>query len=118
MEHDNPRTFTTTFTPNADTTGEQTIGNIDEGAAFKSQQLEVRVTSDPAGDLELQLLDGQEQVAPQGDPLTVTESDITLNAGNGYDVGDAIELRFSTTGSYTGGEVMVLVHGRFTPDGG
>jgi len=117
MNGEDPGTLHHAFTPSANTTGTETVADVGEGAAFLAEKVEVFVTSDPAGDLDVALLNGQELVGPDNELLTVIESDITVRAGTMYDVGDAVELRFLTTGNYTGGEVSVLVHGTAVPEG-
>jgi len=117
MDHSTPRSLVHTFSPQAGTNGEETVAEIGEGRAFYAEKMDVYVTSDPAGELELSLFNGQTRVAPDDNPLTLTQSDMDVRAGTYYDVGDRLTLRFTTTAEYTGGEVNVVVHGHDTRKG-
>ena len=117
MAHSNPRSLVHSFTPAADTTGKETVAEIGQGSAFYAEEVEYYVTSDPAAEIEIGLFNGQTLVAPDDDRLTVTQSDMSLRVGSMYDVGDSITLRFTTTASYTGGEITVVVNGKNWDEG-
>lgn len=118
MTNANPRTVHHTFAPASDSSGETTLDTIGEGEAFQAEALTIHTVSDPAGNIDMTLLDGQEVVAPDNERLTLAESDTTLQAGNTYDVGDEITLRWSTNASWTQTPVVLLLDGINTPSGG
>jgi len=103
--------FTTSAVVGSSSRTRATVGTIQEGENFVSTAFSVTAVSDPGGDMDVALMNGQEQVAPEEDRHTLATDEVVLPAVALYDTGSTIEAELDNRNNNSELEVSVLVAG-------
>lgn len=107
----NTTAFTVNVTVSSASRTRATVGTIEEGENFVSTAFAVTAVSDPGGDMDIALMNGQEQVAPEEDRHTMATDEVVLPAVALYDTGSTIEAELDNRDNTSQLEVSVLVAG-------
>jgi hypothetical protein len=86
-----------------------TVVQLDDGSSALARSLYVSTDSNPQGDLDVALFDGQSQVAPEEGKHSMRESEVTIPGTSLYDTGDNIDVELDNRDNASTVNVSVLV---------
>lgn len=86
-----------------------TIATIPEGKEVVSTSLGVATVSDPGGDLDVGLYNGQEQVTPEGSRHTMATDEVTLPGVGVFETGDDVDVELDNRDNTSSIQVSVFV---------
>jgi|APHM01.1.fsa_nt_gi hypothetical protein len=93
------------------------VGTIAEGRVVEAHSLAVTTVTDPGGDLDVALFNGQEQVTPEERKATMATDELTLPASSVYDTGSDITVELDARDRNNAIEVTSVVTASVRDDG-
>lgn len=101
--------FTDDTTVSAGARTRLTIATIPEGVEVVSTALGVATVSDPSGNLDVALFNGQEQVSPEETKHTMATDEVTLPAVTPFETGDDVDVELDNRDNASSIQVSVFV---------
>jgi len=103
--------FAATLTVSSGTRERVKLGSVDAGRQFISARLSVSTTTDPGGDLDVGLYNGEQQVTPEDTLHTMANDEVSMPGVAVYGTGDEVEVELDNRDNAGDIQVSTLVSG-------